>query len=162
MNLRHWQRTLCRRQTAAWGIVRCQDRRHRPDPETARCCHSPVLQKKKTAKLQFLSIDDSKDREFSWSVPVIIGTLAPYTDPRLCRTMGLPTGVVVSCSPLAWLSTPMVSSNVIALMFSDARMASLSASVGSSLLGTFADRMQHISHRFTLTARRSARLNGEP
>lgn len=41
-------------------------------------------------------------------------------------------------------------------------MASLSARVGSSLLGTFADRMQHMSHRFTLTARRSALLNGEP
>lgn len=41
-------------------------------------------------------------------------------------------------------------------------MASLSARVGSSLLGTLADRMQHISHRFTLTARKSALLNGEP
>lgn len=41
-------------------------------------------------------------------------------------------------------------------------MASLSARVGSSLLGTFADRMQHMSHRFTLTARKSALLSGEP
>ena len=35
-----------------------------------------------------------------------------------------------------WLSTPMVSSKVIALMLSEARMASLSAKVGSSLDGT--------------------------
>lgn len=56
----------------------------------------------------------------------------------------------------------MVSSKVIALILSDARMASLSASVGSSLLGTFAESMTHISQRFTFTARRSARLSGEP
>lgn len=56
----------------------------------------------------------------------------------------------------------MVSSKVIALMLRDARMASLSARVGSSLLGTFADRIQHISQRFTLTARKSALLRGEP
>ena len=56
----------------------------------------------------------------------------------------------------------MVSSNVMALMLSEARMASLSARVGSSLLGTLAERMTHMSHRLTFTARRSARLNGEP
>lgn len=56
----------------------------------------------------------------------------------------------------------MVSSKVMALMLSEARMASLSARVGSSLLGTLADRMTHISHRLTLTARRSALLNGDP
>jgi len=56
----------------------------------------------------------------------------------------------------------MVSSKVMALILRDASIASLSARVGSSLLGTFADRMQHISHRFTFTARRSALLNGEP
>lgn len=56
----------------------------------------------------------------------------------------------------------MVSSKVIALILRDARMASLSARVGSSLLGTLADRIQHMSHKFTLTARRSALLNGEP
>lgn len=61
-----------------------------------------------------------------------------------------------------WLRTPMVSSKVIALILSDARMASLSASVGSSLLGTFAESMTHISHRLTFTALRSARLSGEP
>lgn len=33
-------------------------------------------------------------------------------------------------------SLPMVSSNVIALIFNEARIASLSANVGSSLLGT--------------------------
>ena len=49
-----------------------------------------------------------------------------------------------------------------ALMLSEARMASLSARVGSSLQGTLADRITHMSHRFTLTARRSARLSGEP
>jgi hypothetical protein len=53
------------------------------------------------------------------------------------------------------------------LILSDARMASLSASVGSSLLGTFAESMTHISHRLTshrltFTALRSARLSGEP
>lgn len=58
--------------------------------------------------------------------------------------------------------TPMVSSNVMALMLSDAKMASLSARVGSSLLGTLADRMTHMSHKLTLTARKSARLSGDP
>ena len=56
----------------------------------------------------------------------------------------------------------MVSSNVMALMLSEARMASLSARVGSSLEGTLAERMTHMSHRFTFTALRSARLRGEP
>lgn len=64
--------------------------------------------------------------------------------------------------PTPPLSTPIVSSNVIALMFNEARIASLSASVGSSLDGTFADRIQHMSQRLTLTARKSARLSGEP
>lgn len=97
------------------------------------------------------------------SLPVIMGTLAPYTEPRRCSTMGLPAVALrLSNSGPRWLSTPIVSSKVIALMFSEARMASLSASVGSSLLGTFADNMQHISHRLTLTARRSARLSGDP
>ena len=61
-----------------------------------------------------------------------------------------------------WFKTPMVSSNVIALMFSEARIASLSAKVGSSFDGTLAERITHISHKFTFTARRSARLSGEP
>ena len=73
----------------------------------------------------------------------------------------------------------MVSSNVIALILREARMASLSAKVGSSLDGTLergwhnyvgrtislltlAERMTHMSHRFTFTALRSARLRGEP
>ena len=56
----------------------------------------------------------------------------------------------------------MVSSKVMALMLREARMASLSASVGSSLDGTLAERMTHISHRLTLTALRSALLRGEP
>ena len=59
-------------------------------------------------------------------------------------------------------STPMVSSKVMALMLSEAKMASLSAKVGSSFDGTLADKMTHISQRFTLTARRSARLKGDP
>ena len=81
---------------------------------------------------------------------------------------------------LLWLRTPMVSSNVIAFIFREARMASLSAKVGSSLEGTcqcfrtiyiyvqfvfsftFAESITHISHRFTLTARRSALLKGDP
>lgn len=56
----------------------------------------------------------------------------------------------------------MVSSNVIALIFKDARIASLSASVGSSELGILADSITHISQRLMLTARRSARLSGDP
>lgn len=56
----------------------------------------------------------------------------------------------------------MVSSNVMALMLSDAKIASLSARVGSSLLGTLADKMTHMSHKLTLTARKSARLSGDP
>lgn len=70
-------------------------------------------------------------------------------------------------------------------MLSEANIASLSANVGSSLLGTydeifvndevsqyliqdhgiyytFADKIQHISHKLTLTALKSALLNGEP
>ena len=61
-----------------------------------------------------------------------------------------------------WLTEPMVSSKVMALMLREARMASLSARVGSSLEGTLAERMTHMSHRFTFTALRSARLRGEP
>ena len=56
----------------------------------------------------------------------------------------------------------MVSSNVMALMFSEARMASLSANVGSSLHGTLADKMTHMSQRLTFTALRSALDKGEP
>ncbi len=56
----------------------------------------------------------------------------------------------------------MVSSKVMALMLSDAKMASLSAKVGSSFEGTLAERITHMSQRLTLTARRSARLRGEP
>lgn len=55
-----------------------------------------------------------------------------------------------------------MSSKVMALMLSEARMASLSANVGSSLLGTFALRMTHISQRLTFTALKSARLSGDP
>ena len=40
-----------------------------------------------------------------------------------------------------WLRTPIVSSKVIALMFKEARMASLSASVGSSFEGTWRQRL---------------------
>lgn len=99
---------------------------------------------------------------------MIIGTLAPYTDPLLCSRTGAGGapggGCVFPVFPLVVpaLSTPIVSSNVIALMFNEARIASLSASVGSSFDGTFAERMQHMSQRFTLTARKSARLSGEP
>ena len=63
---------------------------------------------------------------------------------------------------LLWLRTPIVSSKVMALMLREARMASLSASVGSSLQGTFALRITHMSQRLTFTARRSARLSGDP
>ena len=55
-----------------------------------------------------------------------------------------------------------MSSNVMAFMLSEARIASLSARVGSSLEGTLAERITHMSQRLTLTARRSALLSGEP
>jgi hypothetical protein len=38
---------------------------------------------------------------YNADVPVIIGTLAPYTEPLRCSTMGLPTGDRLSCSPAA-------------------------------------------------------------
>ena len=56
----------------------------------------------------------------------------------------------------------MVSSKVIALMLREARIASLSAKVGSSFDGTLADSITHMSHKLTLTALRSALLRGEP
>lgn len=66
--------------------------------------------------------------------------------------------------PLAelFVMTPIVSSNVIALIFKLAKIASLSANVGSSEEGIFADRMTHISHKFIFTARKSARDKGDP
>ena len=79
--------------------------------------------------------------------------------------MGLaPSGLdrSVPFPPPFWARTPIVSSKVIALMLREARMASLSANVGSSLDGTLADRITHMSHKFTFTARKSARLKGEP
>lgn len=63
---------------------------------------------------------------------------------------------------LLCVRTPMVSSNVIAFIFSEAKMASLSASVGSSLLGILAERITHMSHKLMFTALKSARLRGEP
>ena len=70
--------------------------------------------------------------------------------------------ISISIVFVPWLSTPIVSSKVMALIFSEAKMASLSASVGSSLEGTLADNITHISHKLTLTALRSALLRGEP
>ncbi|KAI8424026.1 hypothetical protein MSG28_002669, partial [Choristoneura fumiferana] len=93
-------------------------------------------------------------------------TLAPYTDPRRCSSTGAGGAPGGGCAlllpfvPTPPLSTPIVSSKVIALMFNEAKIASLSASVGSSLDGTFADSIQHMSQRFTFTARKSARLSG--
>lgn len=50
-----------------------------------------------------------------------------------------------------------------ALMLSVARIASLSASAESSVpCGTLAERMMHMSHRFTFTARRSSLFRGQP
>ena len=54
------------------------------------------------------------------------------------------------------------SPNFMALMLREERMASLSAREGSSLEDTLADRMTHMSQRFTFTERRSALLRGEP
>ena len=99
---------------------------------------------------------------FNSDIPVIIGTLAPYTEPFLCKTIGLPRGLMVSLILILAFRTPIVSSNVIALILSDAKIASLSANVGSSLEGTLADKITHISQRLTLTALRSARLKGDP
>ena len=76
--------------------------------------------------------------------------------------MGLPRGLMVSLILILAFRTPIVSSNVMALILSDAKMASLSAKVGSSLEGTLADKITHISQRLTLTALRSARLKGDP
>jgi hypothetical protein len=36
---------------------------------------------------------------YNADIPVIIGTLAPYTEPLRCSTIGLPTGDRLSCSP---------------------------------------------------------------
>lgn len=48
-------------------------------------------------------------------------------------------------------------------MFSEARMASLSASVGSSFgLGIRAETITHMSHKFMFTARKLALDNGLP
>lgn len=48
-------------------------------------------------------------------------------------------------------------------MLSDAKIASLSARVGSSFgFGIRADTITHISQRLILTARKSARESGEP
>ena len=57
---------------------------------------------------------------------------------------------------------PTVSSNVIALMLSEHRIASLSTRLLSSAIELRADRMTHMSHRLMCTARRLARFNGEP
>jgi len=59
-------------------------------------------------------------------------------------------------------SRPTVSSNVIALMLSEHRIASLSTRLLSSAIELRADRMTHMSHRLIWTARRLARFNGEP
>ena len=54
------------------------------------------------------------------------------------------------------------SPKVMALMLREERMASLSAREGSSPAATLAERMTHMSQRFTLTDLRSARLRGDP
>lgn len=58
--------------------------------------------------------------------------------------------------------TPMLSSNCIDLMLSDAKMHSLSCSEASSILFWLADRITHMSQRLMFTALKSARLNGVP
>lgn len=57
---------------------------------------------------------------------------------------------------------PTLSSNVIALMFSEHKIASLSTRCGSPSLASFADKITHMSHRFIFTARRLALISGEP
>jgi len=54
------------------------------------------------------------------------------------------------------------SSNIIALMLSEQRIASLSTRLPSSKLQLRADRTMHMSHMLILHARKWARLNGEP
>lgn len=67
------------------------------------------------------------------------------------------------CSPCECVSSNgMLSSNCMDLMFRDARIDSLSCREGSSIAFWLADRMTHMSHRFTLTARKSDLLSGEP
>ena len=65
---------------------------------------------------------------------VIIGMLAPKTIPLLCSTIALPRGLRVAVAMGALARDPKVSSKVIALMFSVARIASLSARFESSLV----------------------------
>jgi len=57
---------------------------------------------------------------------------------------------------------PLVSSNVIALILSEQSIASLSTRLPSSTFDLRADRMTHMEHRFTFTARRLARFSDEP
>ena len=65
---------------------------------------------------------------------VIIGMLAPKTMPLLCSTIALPKGLRVAVAMGAFAKEPKVSSKVMALMFSVARIASLSARFESSLV----------------------------
>lgn len=58
--------------------------------------------------------------------------------------------------------SPILSSNVMALMLREHKMASLSTRWGSSKFLSLADKITHISQRFTFTARRLARFRGEP
>lgn len=51
---------------------------------------------------------------------------------------------------------------VMALIFNDASIASLSIMAWSSATDTFAERMTHMSHKLMFTALRSALLIGEP
>jgi len=59
-------------------------------------------------------------------------------------------------------SSPIVESKVIALMFSEHKIASLSTRLLSSMLFFRADSITHMSQRLMLTARRFARFSGEP
>jgi len=55
-----------------------------------------------------------------------------------------------------------VSSNVIALMLSEHKIASLSTRFVSSAFELRADSMTHMSHMLMCTARRLARFSGDP
>ena len=78
-----------------------------------------------------------------------------HTAPR--QIIGLPgSRLAVGCR------RPDVSSNVIALMLSEHKIASLSTRLVSSAFELRADSMTHISHMLISTARRLARFSGDP
>ena len=127
----------------------------------SRCLNIRVVLVKK-----FVSFFPKRIQKIILSLPtsVIIGTLQPYADPLLStRDVSLNSRPVENAFLALSLNIPTPSSKDIAFKFSDARIDSLSASFGSSaLLAVEGERKTTMSARLALTARRSARQNGEP